>query len=657
MPIDGYSNPKTAKRPPKGFSWDNLYTTPATAEQVNAWFNSFPWANIGVILGATKKPGPDGKPSGRALVCIDTDDEASEVFVRKQHPLPPTPTASTRRGFHRYFWARTDLPHFSGGEGLPEIRTGKHYCILPPSQYAAHGFYEWIGCLSPDEVDVAELPDWAIALCLEDREGFTPAVERCGRRLGEGVSLKSQVSEGEGGLTPPTPLSLPPHSRAGDEGGDGNGKGKGGASSPSWLIEALRGAPEGSRNNAAARLAGYMIGKGLPADATFELLRRWNYDNRPPLDLGELRSVVRSVEKADARGADVSPADDTAGGTPAPRDDCPFATGQAHEVFAQLAEVSWTWKNWLPHRYLSIIAGAPGSGKSSFALRLVDCLTRPGEWPDEQDGPAQTGVLWFDTEGCVQALAQRAVEWGLDCERLHIVTEGDRIDLCDPGAVARIGRTAEQLGCRVVIIDSLRGSHRLDENGAQMAALLQDLGSLAQESDLTVIGIHHLRKRSNMEGSRMTLDRLRGSSVLAAVARSVITLSQPEEEQPAGGEEPAILVESIKSNFSMLPDALGMKRGERGEPVFCAPPSCGGRRIPATAISRAAEWLRERLQAGPMRVDELEAEARGEGIARATIFRAAHIAPVTKGRDDQGKGTWALLTAPPTQSTLACLGA
>ena len=98
------------------------------------------------------------------MVCMDTDSELAEAWVRAQVPLPPTATAQTAKGFHRYFYAPAGLQHFAGDDGKPEIRSGVHYSILPPSLHPSGVEYEWCELMAPDEAGIADLPQWGIDL-------------------------------------------------------------------------------------------------------------------------------------------------------------------------------------------------------------------------------------------------------------------------------------------------------------------------------------------------------------------------------------------------------------------------------------------------------------------------------------------------------------
>ena len=67
--------------------------------------------------------------------------------------------------------------------------------------------------------------------------------------------------------------------------------------SDNWIVDLLRnGAPNGTRNDQAARLAGYLKTKH-PVDIVSALMENWNNINQPPLEDAELQAVINSVER------------------------------------------------------------------------------------------------------------------------------------------------------------------------------------------------------------------------------------------------------------------------------------------------------------------------------------------------------------------------
>jgi hypothetical protein len=144
--------------------WDRWKSEAPDREQWRKWWDRIPGdMNLAVVYSST------AAPEGKQLVCLDTDSEDAEAWVRAHSPLPATPTAKTAKGYHRYFWAPSNLQHVSPQEGLPEVRAGAHYTILPPSVHPSGVLYEWCECLGPEDVAIADLPPWGVAL-MESRE-------------------------------------------------------------------------------------------------------------------------------------------------------------------------------------------------------------------------------------------------------------------------------------------------------------------------------------------------------------------------------------------------------------------------------------------------------------------------------------------------------
>ncbi|MBI2059545.1 MAG: bifunctional DNA primase/polymerase [Nitrospirae bacterium] len=86
------------------------------------------------------------------------------------------------------------------------------------------------------------------------------------------------------------------------KGKNGNGNAHPGAAvngdAPDWVSRLLaKGTAEGTRNTDAARLAGYFHTKGHPADVIATILRPFADKCRPPMDAGELRSVIESITR------------------------------------------------------------------------------------------------------------------------------------------------------------------------------------------------------------------------------------------------------------------------------------------------------------------------------------------------------------------------
>ena len=198
----------------------------------NAWWRATPGCNLAVVYSSS------AAPEGKQLVCVDTDSPEAEAWVTAQRPLPPTATATTAKGKHRYYYAPAGLTHYQGGEGMPEVRAGVHYSILPPSLHPSGMVYEWDEYLGPAEAGIADLPDWGVAL------------------MGE----PEPVTDAEAQRVEQDPV------------------------------------PEGRRNDTLFRQCARWRAASVPDEQLRASAHAFNRDHcKPPLDASEVDSVVKSV--------------------------------------------------------------------------------------------------------------------------------------------------------------------------------------------------------------------------------------------------------------------------------------------------------------------------------------------------------------------------
>ena len=119
-------------------AWGPLQRRRASVAEIAEWFQTDPEANLGVITG---------EPSGIAVA--DFDRPPAGVHH------PPTPSATTSRGYHVYL--RSDGPVRSEKYRWGELRGDGGYVVAPPSLHPSGHRYEWM--LGPDDVSFASLAE------------------------------------------------------------------------------------------------------------------------------------------------------------------------------------------------------------------------------------------------------------------------------------------------------------------------------------------------------------------------------------------------------------------------------------------------------------------------------------------------------------------
>jgi hypothetical protein len=328
---------------------------------------------------------------------------------------------------------------------------------------------------------------------------------------------------------------------------------------------------------------------------------------------------------------------------------------------------------------LTLLAAAPGAGKSLVALDLARRVIAGLPFPD---GAAPTcpasDVVLVDAEGPLPVLMERAQAFDIDMSRLRVITpaDGKLFDLGSP--VSRVGLTLtiRQVRPSLVIIDSLGAALAGGESiRKSLHALLALLPRLAERGNTAILLIHHLRKRTYAGRSAhvrpVSLDDLRGSSHIVAVARSILALSTMPPA-PSSGDRPGAVdarrLEVIKANLCHRPPALRLflGSGTAGKvvlhyagPITAPPP-------PVTQVELCARWLLD-LLAGtePLRPAQIVEAAAGAGFSRSAVYRARNslgdrILVLTRspsGTAKQRPGTahdpfrrWTLAPTPPSEA-------
>ncbi len=163
--------PLAGKIPPPGFKWrDRAATGEAAIRQLWA---QHPCANVGLV-------------AAKDVLILDVDAQGADhkfdgpaelAKLEAEHgALPRTPTSITGSGGrHLFFRLPKGVEHGNGRGNLPkglDIRAGgKGYVVVHPSVHPTTGTaYQWIEGLRPDEVEMAQVPAWFLAISNPPRE-------------------------------------------------------------------------------------------------------------------------------------------------------------------------------------------------------------------------------------------------------------------------------------------------------------------------------------------------------------------------------------------------------------------------------------------------------------------------------------------------------
>lgn len=295
----------------------------------------------------------------------------------------------------------------------------------------------------------------------------------------------------------------------------------------------------------------------------------------------------------------------------------------AKEVSGLFDDTKWVWDQWIPRGYLSMMAGRPGAGKSYIAAWIASNLISGGLLPDRTHADSElngSSVMWIDTESTHSLLIQRLKVMASPSERFFWPLDPKNpsepfpaVDLSKPywsGIVTDLA--IERKPC-LIVVDSLRGSHGMDENSSDVQHMLGVAAAIARDVGCAFLFIHHLRKKSPGEHGEVTLDQVRGSSAITAMMRVVFAVDQPD---PLSNET---RLRVIKSNLGTFADPVGIQIEEHGPVALSFAPKVPK---PMSVVDRAVEFLKAKLEQGPRAQQDLMAEAEELGISKSTMRRA-----------------------------------
>jgi len=130
--------------------WEGYQKTKATEDEVKAWFDKWPEANIGIVTGMV---------SDLAVIDIDTQEGMEAI----QEYLPDTmvaPICTTPKGGRHIYFRCPDAKLANNARVIPgcDLRANGGYVVAPPSVNGEGKGYEWIADFKINKVSVPALP-------------------------------------------------------------------------------------------------------------------------------------------------------------------------------------------------------------------------------------------------------------------------------------------------------------------------------------------------------------------------------------------------------------------------------------------------------------------------------------------------------------------
>jgi hypothetical protein len=297
--------------------------------------------------------------------------------------------------------------------------------------------------------------------------------------------------------------------------------------------------------------------------------------------------------------------------------------GSMADVAAKVEGVRFLLRPWVPAGMVTLLVAEPGEGKSALAMYgLVRPVVTGCSWFNLSAGPKPGFALWVDTESCAAINVQRIADWGLPADRILVPFADDplkAVSLIDEDHLAQIEAVVVKRRCRLVVVDSLRGSHGEDENNSRVGRVVQNLGTIAERTGTAVVLIHHCRKLAVDEEA--TANSARGSNAIVALCRSQLIIDRPDKTS----EWRRLRVG--KENLGISPKPVGFKISTAGLEFGSAP----DRPRKETRRDQAEDWLEANMTPGKWQpAGELLKGAKKAGYSGNAIQRAREVLKITK---------------------------
>ena len=248
-------------------------------------------------------------------------------------------------------------------------------------------------------------------------------------------------------------------------------------------------------------------GNGSYTVDSFGLYQRYECENDVNLAITNIAAHYRGVEREKKSGASVNPLDGF-----------PFSTAQELSQ-REFEPIKWLKHGLLPVPNLAMIAGAPKCGKSWFAMGMARDIALQGNV-----------VVYIANEDNERRLKDRFSKIGGTASSDLIFVSGLSSERSLPKGEAAhefikaVKHKYPDLKCIFIdTIQAIRDPNQKDQYAA-VEAEFGKLRKLAHDLNLTIVGVHHTKKKTDFEVE--PLDKILGSQAISGTVETVLILQR-----------------------------------------------------------------------------------------------------------------------------------
>jgi putative DNA primase/helicase len=88
-----------------------------------------------------------------------------------------------------------------------------------------------------------------------------------------------------------------------------------------------------------------------------------------------------------------------------------------------LEAIDWLWQGWLARGKFHLLAGSPGTGKTTLAMEMAAIISRGRTWPEGANCAPANVLIWSGEDDPQDTLVPRLVLAEADLERIYFVNE------------------------------------------------------------------------------------------------------------------------------------------------------------------------------------------------------------------------------------------